>query len=94
MQHAAAGRGVCMFCPARISFTRQAGANLGVASYGRLVRRLRRAASGPARNVNAVAPGQARITIAREALPGPPVIIDDINGGHVAEVAGGPDRRQ
>ena len=37
--------------------------------------------------VNAVAPGQARITITREALPGPPVIIDDINGGHVAEVA-------
>ncbi len=35
--------------------------------------------------VNAVAPGQARITITREALPGPPVIIDDINGGHVAE---------
>lgn len=37
--------------------------------------------------VNAVAPGQARITVTREALPGPPVIIDDINGGHVAEVA-------
>lgn len=37
--------------------------------------------------VNAVAPGQARITITREALPGPPVIIDDINGGHVAETA-------
>jgi len=37
--------------------------------------------------VNAVAPGQARITITREALPGPPVVIDDINGGHVAEVA-------
>jgi hypothetical protein len=35
--------------------------------------------------VNAVAPGQARITITREAPPGPPVIIDDINGGHVAE---------
>ena len=37
--------------------------------------------------VNAVAPGQARITIARETLPGPPVMIDDIDGGHVAEVA-------
>jgi hypothetical protein len=37
--------------------------------------------------VNAVAPGQARITVTREALPGPPVIIDDINGGHVAETA-------
>ncbi len=36
--------------------------------------------------VNAVAPGQARITITREALSGPPVIIDDINGGHVAEM--------
>jgi hypothetical protein len=36
--------------------------------------------------VNAVAPGQARITVTREALPGPPVIIDDINGGHVAEM--------
>ena len=36
--------------------------------------------------VNAVAPGQARITITREALPGPPVIIDDINGGHVVEM--------
>ena len=36
--------------------------------------------------VNAVAPGQARITITREALPGPPVMIDDINGGHVAEM--------
>ena len=35
--------------------------------------------------VNAVAPGQARITITREAPPGPPVMIDDINGGHVAE---------
>jgi hypothetical protein len=34
--------------------------------------------------VNAVAPGQARITITREALPGPPVMIDDIDGGHVA----------
>lgn len=37
--------------------------------------------------VNAVAPGQARITITREAPPGPPVIIDDIDGGHVAEAA-------
>ena len=36
--------------------------------------------------VNAVAPGQARITITREAPPGPPVMIDDINGGHVAEM--------
>jgi hypothetical protein len=36
--------------------------------------------------VNAVAPGQARLTVTREALPGPPVIIDDINGGHVAEM--------
>jgi hypothetical protein len=35
--------------------------------------------------VNAVAPGQARITITRETPPGPPVIIDDIDGGHVAE---------
>src|ERR1700726_820779 len=36
--------------------------------------------------VNAVAPGQARITITRDALPGPPVMIDDIDGGHVAPV--------
>jgi hypothetical protein len=35
--------------------------------------------------VNAVAPGQARITIARDPLPGPPVMITDINGAHVAE---------
>jgi hypothetical protein len=37
--------------------------------------------------VNAVAPGQVRITVTRETPPGPPVIIDDINGGHVAETA-------
>ena len=85
MQHAAAGPGGCMFCHARIGCTRHAGANLGIASYGSLVRRLRRAASGPARECGGARTGA--ITVTREALPGPPVIIDDINGGHVAEVA-------
>jgi hypothetical protein len=43
-------------------------------------------AQPPTRLVNAVAPGQAKIAITREALPpGPPVIIDDIDGGHAAE---------
>jgi hypothetical protein len=43
-------------------------------------------AKPPAHLVNAVAPGQARITITRDPLPpGPSVIIDDIDGPHPAE---------
>jgi hypothetical protein len=43
-------------------------------------------AQAPTRLVNAVAPGQAKITITRDPLPpGPPVMIDDIDGPHPAE---------
>src|ERR1700686_1304079 len=43
-------------------------------------------AKPPAQLVNAVAPGQAKITITRDPLPpGPPVMIDDIDGPHPAE---------
>jgi hypothetical protein len=43
-------------------------------------------AQPPAHLVNAVAPGQARITITRDPLPpGPPVMVDDIDGSHPAE---------
>src|ERR1700722_16900931 len=43
-------------------------------------------AQPPAQLVNAVAPGQAKISITREPLPpGPPVIVDSIDGPHPAE---------
>src|ERR1700722_4054982 len=43
-------------------------------------------AQPPAQLINAVAPGQAKITITRDALPpGPPVVIDSIDGPHPAE---------
>jgi hypothetical protein len=44
------------------------------------------AAQPPAQLVNAVAPGQAKITITRDPLPpGPPVMVDSIDGPHPAE---------
>src|ERR1700733_4399655 len=43
-------------------------------------------AQPPAQLINAVAPGQAKITITRDPLPpGPPVIVDSIDGPHPAE---------
>ena len=40
----------------------------------------------PAQLVNAVAPGQAKISITRDPLPpGPPVMVDSIDGPHPAE---------
>ena len=40
----------------------------------------------PAHLANAVAPGQAKISITREPLaPGPPVMVDSIDGPHPAE---------
>jgi hypothetical protein len=43
-------------------------------------------AQPPAQLANAVAPGQAKISITRDPLPpGPPVIVDSIDGPHPAE---------
>jgi hypothetical protein len=43
-------------------------------------------AQPPAQLVNAVAPGQAKISITRDPLPpGPPVMVDSIDGPHLAE---------
>lgn len=43
-------------------------------------------AQPPAQLINAVAPGQAKISITRDPLPpGPPVIVDSIDGPHPAE---------
>jgi len=43
-------------------------------------------AQPPAQLVNAVAPGQAKISITRDPLPpGPPVMVDSIDGPHPAE---------
>src|SRR5579862_5854727 len=87
MQHAAAGLCGCVFGPARISCT-----DMRVRIWGSLLLAVWCAGCSvqpPAPLVNAVAPGQARITVTREALPGPPVIIDDINGAHVADLQPG-----
>jgi hypothetical protein len=43
-------------------------------------------AQPPAQLINAVAPGQAKISITRDPLPpGPPVMVDSIDGPHPAE---------